>query len=95
MCSSLIQPLLEPTHRPCENTQSDDRHGQKLGPQNPQADALQKYASDNNQKIHKRVQVTEPLDNDGHVGYGKNKTAEHEKWQQEEKGGHHGLLLRR
>jgi hypothetical protein len=90
----LIKPLSEAADSAGENDKTQDSESDILGPEDIQAHALQKDSPDNDQKIPQGVQIGQPLHDDGHVGDGKDKTAEHEKRQDEKESRHHGLLLR-
>lgn len=92
---TLIQPFFEAGNRTRKNDHPQDRQEKVLRPEDIEPDAFEKYAPQDHQKISQRIKIDKPLDNDRHVGNGKNETTEHEKRKNKKECCHHGLLLRR
>jgi endonuclease YncB( thermonuclease family) len=89
----LIKSLFEAAHGTGEDDQPKDHQFQELRPQHLQTHPFQKYPPDDHQEVPEGVQKAQPLNQRGHIGDGKDKTAEHEERKDKEKCGHHGLLL--
>ena len=81
-----------------EDTQPDqgrayDEQSHDLRPQDSQSNSLEKDAPHNLHEVAHRIQVGKGLNGQWHVADGKGEAAEHEGRHEEEKRGHHGLLL--
>lgn len=90
----LIQPFSEASD--CAGKKGKAQHGEghKLGPEDIQPNTFEENSPDNDQEVPQGVQIGQPLHDNGHVGDGKDETAEHEEGQDEKECRHHGLLLR-
>ena len=54
-----------------QRNKAQDEEGRHLGPENGQSNSFEEDAPDDDQKIAQRIQIGKPLDNNRHIGNGK------------------------
>lgn len=76
-----------------EDDEADEEEAQQVGPEDIDADPLQKHTADDDQVVAKRVDEGQPLHRFRHVFDGEGEPGEEHGGEDEEEGAHHRLLL--
>ena len=96
--NSLIAPsnqrLPEPANGDLHDGDPDRRQGQQLWPVDRKAASLQEYPAGDNHVVAQRVDQGQPMDRIRHAVDREGEAGEEHGREDDEEGGHHGLLLR-